>query len=231
MKISDFLSLADVMVDIRASDKRQLLQELARKAASRLNIPADPVAAELLKREELGSTGTGGGIAIPHARIKAVTKSFGIMARLREPIEFDAIDSEPVLAARLQILEASQRRDHLLTHLVARAAARDDLQIGASGRGFAAKVHGASACWCAHRVAIRPKKSTIIHHKRGTTFLRPTTSGPAKSTTYLTSPRSKCRRWVKQAFPDVSIVGLFIARRVPEAVDFESTPIGGSDFR
>ena len=49
MKISDFLSPADVMVDVRASDKRQLLQELARKAASTLNLPADNVTFELLK--------------------------------------------------------------------------------------------------------------------------------------------------------------------------------------
>jgi hypothetical protein len=67
------------------------------------------------------------------------------------------------LAARLQILETSERGDHLLAHLIALAAALDDLQIGTPGRGLAAKVHGgASACWCAHRVAIRPKNSTTI---------------------------------------------------------------------
>jgi PTS system nitrogen regulatory IIA component len=96
MKISDFLSQADVMVDVRASDKRQLLHELARKAASALDLPADAIASALFKREELGSTGTGGGIAIPHARMQALVKPFGILVKLRQPIDFDAIDGQPV---------------------------------------------------------------------------------------------------------------------------------------
>ena len=55
------------------------------------------------------------------------------------------------LAARLQILKTPERGDHLLTHLIAVAAALDDLQIGAPGRGLAAEIHGDnSACWCAH---------------------------------------------------------------------------------
>ena len=75
-------------------------------------------------------------------------------ARAHQPLQ---------LAARLQLLETPERGDHLLTHLVAVAAALDDLQIGAPGRGLAAEVHGGgSACWCAHRVAIRPKKSSQI---------------------------------------------------------------------
>ena len=63
---------------------------------SALDLPADEIAAALLAREDLGSTGTGGGIAIPHARIEAVTKPFGILAKLKQPIDFDAIDGRPV---------------------------------------------------------------------------------------------------------------------------------------
>jgi PTS system nitrogen regulatory IIA component len=113
MKISDFLSPADVMVDIRAADKRQLLQELARNAAARLNLSADLIATELLKREELGSTGTGGGIAIPHARIKAVMKPFGVLARLSEPIDFDAIDEQPVDLIFVLLLPTTADGDQL----------------------------------------------------------------------------------------------------------------------
>jgi hypothetical protein len=76
------------------------------------------------------------------------------------------------LAARLQFLETPERRDHLLTHLVAVAAALDDLQVGASGRGLAAEVHGGSACWCAQRAAIRTEKAINISEKRGTTLSR-----------------------------------------------------------
>jgi nitrogen PTS system EIIA component len=96
MKISDFLSAADVMVDVRAPDKRQLLQDLARKAAPNFDLSADVIASELLKREELGSTGTGNGIAVPHARIANVTRPFGLLARLKQPIDFEAIDAQPV---------------------------------------------------------------------------------------------------------------------------------------
>ena len=77
------------------------------------------------------------------------------------------------LTARLQLVEAPERGDHLLAHLVAVAAALDDLQIGASGRGLAAEIHGGgSACWCAHGAAIRSQKSNQIHLKRGTTLSR-----------------------------------------------------------
>src|SRR5262249_46996454 len=100
------------------------------------------------------------------------------------------------LTARLQILVTSQRHDHLLTHLLARAAARDDLQIGASGRGLAAKVHDASVCWYAHRVAIRPREiqqessNNVALHFRASA-----PSAPTKSIAYVTRPRTKCRRW------------------------------------
>jgi PTS system nitrogen regulatory IIA component len=92
MKISDFLSPANVTVDIHASNKGLLLRDLATKAAGTLNLPADHIASEILKREELGSTGTGGGVAIPHARIREIMKPFGVLAKLRQPIDFDAIE-------------------------------------------------------------------------------------------------------------------------------------------
>ena len=50
----------------------------------------------LLKREELGSTGVGNGVAIPHVRLEQVKKPFGIMARLRHPIDFNAVDGQAV---------------------------------------------------------------------------------------------------------------------------------------
>ena len=65
MKISDLLSPADVMFDIRTPNKRLLLRELAAKAASSLGLGVDQVAPYLFKREELGSTGIGCGVAIP----------------------------------------------------------------------------------------------------------------------------------------------------------------------
>ena len=96
MKISDLLSPTDVMIDVRASNKRQLLQEFAAKAATSLGLHVDQIAPYLLKREELGSTGVGAGVAIPHARLRDLQRPFGLMAKLKQPIEFDAIDAQPV---------------------------------------------------------------------------------------------------------------------------------------
>ena len=94
MKISDLLSPNDVMIDVRASNKRQLLQELAAKAADSIGLRVDQVAPDLLKREELGSTGIGHGVALPHARLPDVQRPYGLLARLKAPIEFDAIDGQ-----------------------------------------------------------------------------------------------------------------------------------------
>jgi PTS system nitrogen regulatory IIA component len=96
MEISDFLAPSDVFVGISTSDKTRLLEDLCRRAASILKIDADKITAGILKREELGSTGMGGGVAIPHARITDVKKPFGLLARLKSAIEFDAIDRQPV---------------------------------------------------------------------------------------------------------------------------------------
>jgi PTS system nitrogen regulatory IIA component len=107
MNIKDFLSPTDTHVDVRASDKSRLLQELARRAASSLNLPAEQIPGEILKREELGSTGTGGGVAIPHARIQGLNRSFGILVRLSKPIDFEAIDGRPVDLVFLLLLPAN----------------------------------------------------------------------------------------------------------------------------
>ena len=96
MKISDFLTAADVKADVATTDKKKLLAELARDAAAKVGIGADRIAAELLKREELGSTGVGGGVAIPHARFQQAKTSFGMLARLKKPIDYDAVDGNPV---------------------------------------------------------------------------------------------------------------------------------------
>jgi PTS system nitrogen regulatory IIA component len=96
MKIFDLLSPADVMIDVRASNKRLLLQELAAKAAASAGLGVDQVASYLLKREELGSTGIGKGVAIPHARLPDLKRPCGLLAKLKQGIEFDAIDGQPV---------------------------------------------------------------------------------------------------------------------------------------
>jgi len=113
MDIKDFLASSDVLVGIRTSDKTQLLEDLCRRAASVLKIDADKITADILKREKLGSTGVGGGVAIPHARIADVKKPFGIFARLKSAIEFDAIDRQPVDLVFLLLLPTAPAGDQL----------------------------------------------------------------------------------------------------------------------
>jgi PTS system nitrogen regulatory IIA component len=96
MNISDFLSASDTAIDVAAADKKKLLTELARNVAAKLNRRDEPILAALTKREELGSTGVGGGVAIPHARFADIRKPVGMLARLKKPMEYDAVDGKPV---------------------------------------------------------------------------------------------------------------------------------------
>jgi nitrogen PTS system EIIA component len=96
MKITDFLSPGNAMIDVATANKKKLLQTLARKAGTIVSVAPDHILTELCKREELGSTGVGGGVALPHARFQQVGKPVGLLFRLRKPIDFDAVDGEPV---------------------------------------------------------------------------------------------------------------------------------------
>jgi len=96
MKVSEFLSSADVITEVAVADKQKLLEELARRAATVVDVQPAQILSELVKREQLGSTGMGGGVAIPHARFHQVGKPFAMLVRLKKPIDFDAVDDQPV---------------------------------------------------------------------------------------------------------------------------------------
>jgi nitrogen PTS system EIIA component len=113
MRISDLLSPTDVMIDVRHSQKALLMQELAAKAAASLGRPVDQVASYLLKRENLGSTGIGKGIAIPHARLPDLQRPHGLLAKLKQEIEFDAIDGQAVDILFVLLLPAAAENDAL----------------------------------------------------------------------------------------------------------------------
>ena len=113
MDVKDFLRPGDVLVNVRAADKANLLLELAARTAPILEVPADRIFSELSKREALGSTGTGGGIAIPHARLPEVKKPFGMLVRLRQPIDFEAVDGKPVDLVFLLLAPATSAGEQL----------------------------------------------------------------------------------------------------------------------
>ena len=144
MKISDLLSPADVLIDVRASNKRLLLQELAAKAATSLNLRVDQIAPDLLKREELGSTGVGGGVAIPHARLPDLQRPFGLLARLKQPIEFDAIDGQPVDIVFVLLLPANVEEGQLgALALVARTLRSSETLVRLRRARDASELHSA----------------------------------------------------------------------------------------
>jgi PTS system nitrogen regulatory IIA component len=113
MKISDFLSPANVTADAAYSDKQRVLEALAQKAGPIVDVLPDRILADLLKREQLGSTGVGGGVAIPHARYHQIEKPFGMLLRLRKPIDFDAVDGNPVDTVFLLLLPDTPNGDRL----------------------------------------------------------------------------------------------------------------------
>jgi PTS system nitrogen regulatory IIA component len=122
MKISDFLVPTQVMIDVKANDKERLLEQLSMEAADVAGLPADEVAREIAKREELGSTGVGNGVALPHARLQSLKSPFALFARLRHGIDFDAIDGEPVdIVVLLLIPEAGDSGKGNALACVARA--------------------------------------------------------------------------------------------------------------
>lgn len=113
MKVSDFLVADNISVGVAAADKQKLLKELAQRAGPAVNIPPDRILAELCKREDLGSTGVGGGVAIPHARFPQLGKPLGMLLRLKKPIDFDAVDGKPVDTIFLLLLPEGANGDQL----------------------------------------------------------------------------------------------------------------------
>jgi PTS system nitrogen regulatory IIA component len=97
----------------KAQGKKQLLQDLAARAAALTGLPERRIFETLMEREKLGSTGMGQGIAIPHGRVAGLTKITGVFARLETPIAYDAVDDQPVDLVFLLLAPESAGADHL----------------------------------------------------------------------------------------------------------------------
>ena len=96
MTLDAIIDKHSILANLKSQNKKQLLQELSQALANRLAIDHRVIFETLLKREKLGSTGIGQGIAIPHGKMAALDRVHGLFARLAAPIEFDAIDGQPV---------------------------------------------------------------------------------------------------------------------------------------
>jgi len=96
MEIAELIGPGGVVANLRVTSKKQALQELAKRAAEITGQPERSVFEVLIERERLGTTGVGNGIAIPHGKLADLDRLYGLFARLETPIDFDAIDEQPV---------------------------------------------------------------------------------------------------------------------------------------
>jgi PTS system nitrogen regulatory IIA component len=108
-----FLNSQGVLADLRVSDKKSLLTQLANRAGKITGIHERIVLDAVMQREKLGSTGVGKGIAIPHARLKGCPRVVGLFAQLHEPVEFDALDNQPVDLLFMLLSPEGAGADHL----------------------------------------------------------------------------------------------------------------------
>ena len=113
MEIADLVAPAGILPSLNVSSKKQALQELAKKASDLSGLDEREIFDALLKRERLGTTGVGQGIAIPHSRFAKLTRLVGLFARLEKPIPFDSVDEQPVDLVFLLLAPESAGADHL----------------------------------------------------------------------------------------------------------------------
>jgi len=113
MDLSDLISLEGINPSLKAKSKKHVLQQLSSAAALLTGVPERDIFDVLLQRERLGSTGVGGGVAIPHGKLNGLDKIVGLFAHLEQPINFEAVDSEPVDLVFLLLAPESAGADHL----------------------------------------------------------------------------------------------------------------------
>ncbi len=113
MEIWDLITPESVIAKLRAANKRQALQEIARRAAALVGEDEHKIFETLLEREQLGTTGIGGGTAVPHGRLPHLARPAGLFARLEKPVDFDAIDSQPVDLIFLLLTPSDAGANHL----------------------------------------------------------------------------------------------------------------------
>jgi len=119
MDLAQILTPESVLPNLRVATKRQALHEMARRASVLTACPDRTILDILLEREKLGSTGVGMGVALPHSKGAAIPQIIGVFARLDRPINFDAIDDQPVDLLFLLLAPETAGAEHLrmLAHI------------------------------------------------------------------------------------------------------------------
>ncbi len=113
MGLEDLLSPQGVIYNLRVKCKREALQALAEQASGLIDRPASDILSTLMEREQLGSTGVGDGVALPHGKMEGLSKIVGVMARPETPVSFDALDDQPVDLVFMLLAPSNATAAHL----------------------------------------------------------------------------------------------------------------------
>jgi len=113
MDISNLINMDTIFPKLKVSSKKQLIQELGNIAKNSIKRPVHEIATILMERERLGSTGVGHGVAIPHGRFAELNKICGIFAKLEKPVNYDALDNQPVDLVFLLLVPEEAGASHL----------------------------------------------------------------------------------------------------------------------
>jgi PTS system nitrogen regulatory IIA component len=144
MQLADFLDFDAIKTALPGGSKRALVQQLSNLAAQRLSQDSAAILASLNEREQLGSTGFGQGVAIPHGKIEGLGRIYGLFARLAEPVDYKAIDGRPVDLVFLLLSPPDAGAEHLKAlaaiSRVSRHAATLEKMRGARSRDALAAV-------------------------------------------------------------------------------------------
>jgi PTS system nitrogen regulatory IIA component len=113
MRLNDLIAPNAILPALKVNNKKQVLQELAARAAMLTGQNERAIFDLLIQREKLGTTAIGSGIAIPHLKMPTLTRLFGLFARLDRPVDFDALDNQPVDLVFLLLAPEAAGADHL----------------------------------------------------------------------------------------------------------------------
>ena len=149
MNISELLAPDAIVPALKAQGKKQLLQELAARAHAQTRLPERRIFETLMERERLGTTGVGQGIAIPHGRMAEAKTITGLFVRLETPIDYDAVDSQPVDLVFMLLAPENAGADHLkalarVSRLLRDKATCEKLRAASSAEALYATLTGAN---------------------------------------------------------------------------------------
>jgi nitrogen PTS system EIIA component len=113
MQLASILPLEAVLPHLVARDKKQIIKALASQAAKLSGLPEKAVFSVLMEREQLGCTGVGNGVCIPHGRFPNLEHVHAVFARLDKPVSFGSADGKPVDLVMLLLTPSSANTDHI----------------------------------------------------------------------------------------------------------------------